>query len=116
MALAPCDFVVLKCLLPDSHLSQNLLDFVAEGVYNIFIGGADLNNEEKILTILEGLLQGQSDTNTRLDKVDSRLDAMQADIEQIKEDTEITREAVNSLGEWTEIASDVLKIKYPIER
>lgn len=39
---------------------------------------------------------------------------MKEDIEQIKEDTSVTREMVNGLGDWTEIASDVLKIKYPV--
>jgi peptidoglycan hydrolase CwlO-like protein len=62
--------------------------------------------------------------------INARLDAMQADIdqikpdvrqvkediEQIKEDGAITREAVNAIGEWTDAASDVLKIRYPIER
>jgi peptidoglycan hydrolase CwlO-like protein len=38
------------------------------------------------------------------------------DIEQIKEDGAITREAVNAIGDWTDAASDVLKIRYPVER
>jgi outer membrane murein-binding lipoprotein Lpp len=60
----------------------------------------------------------------------ARLDTMQADIdqikedvvqvkediEQVKEDAAVTREAVNAIGEWTDAASDVLKIRYPIER
>jgi len=74
-----------------------------------------MNNEEKILAMLEQLQQGQAATNNRLDGIDKRLDTMQADIDQIKEDTTITRSVVNDIGEWTEIASDVLKIKYPIK-
>jgi len=40
---------------------------------------------------------------------------MQEDIDQIKEDTAITRDVVNGISEWVEVASDVLKIKYPVK-
>jgi DNA repair exonuclease SbcCD ATPase subunit len=70
-------------------------------------------------------------------KTNARLDAMQADIDQIKgdvgqvkgdivqikediveikEDGAITREAVNAIGDWTDAASEALKIRYPVER
>lgn len=82
-----------------------------------------MNNEEKILALLEQMSQ-------RFDDVDSRLDAMQgdisglkqgqqvmqADIDQIKEDTTITRATVNNIGEWTDLASGVLKIDYPLKK
>lgn len=73
-----------------------------------------MNNEEKILVMLEQLQQGQAATNNRLDNIDTRLDTMQEDIEQIKEDTAVTREATNTLIEWTEVAASALKIKYPV--
>ena len=52
----------------------------------------------------------------KLEPINNRLDTMQADIEQIKEDTAITREAANGLGEWAEVAADVLKVKFPISK
>ncbi len=51
-----------------------------------------------------------------LEPIMADIAAMKEDVEQIREDTAVMREAVNSLGEWTEIASDVLKIKYPVEK
>ena len=52
----------------------------------------------------------------KLEPINDRLDTIQADIEQIKEDTTITREAANGLGEWAEVAADVLKVKFPISK
>ena len=96
-----------------------------------------MNNEEKILAMLEQLQQGQAITNARLDGmdkkfegidkkfegidkrfdgIDKRLNTMQDDIDQIKEDTTITREVVNELGEWAEVVSDILKVRYPIDK
>lgn len=54
--------------------------------------------------------------NNRLDGIDKRLDTMQADIEQIKEDTTITREAVNSLVEWTDEVSGVVEVRFPVKK
>jgi len=74
-----------------------------------------MNNEEKILIMLEqmqngisGLQQGQRATNARLDKVDARLDkvdarldkvdarldAMQKDIKDLQSDMEAVKEKV----------------------
>ena len=89
-----------------------------------------MNNEDKILAILEqmqgdisDLKQGQVTTNARfdgidkrLDGIDKRLDGMQSDIDQIREDTAITREVTNELGEWAEVVADVLKVRYPVEK
>ena len=41
---------------------------------------------------------------------------MQEDIEQIKEDTEITRVAVNALGEWAENVAVVTAVTYPVQK
>ncbi|MEY8311429.1 hypothetical protein AALA61_05435 [Oscillospiraceae bacterium 42-9] len=54
-----------------------------------------MNNEEKILEVLEQVI-------SRLDKVDSRLDKMEADIETIKEDAAVTRTATHTLLDWAE--------------
>ena len=103
-----------------------------------------MNNEDKILAILEqmqgdisDLKQGQVATNARFDGIDKRfdgidkrldgidkrfdgidkrLDGMQSDIDQIREDTAITREVTNELGEWAEVVADVLKVRYPVEK
>lgn len=53
--------------------------------------------------------------NARLDTMQADITGMKEDIEQIKEDTAITRETTNSLGEWADVAADVLKVKYPIK-
>lgn len=64
-----------------------------------------MNNEEKILEVLEQVI-------SRLDKVDSRLDKMEADIETIKEDAAVTRTATNTLLDWAEKAE--VQIKVPL--
>ena len=51
-----------------------------------------------------------------LEPINTRLNTMQSDIEQIKEDTRITRETVNALAEWTDEASGVIEVKFPIKR
>ena len=43
-----------------------------------------MNNEEKILSILEQLQQGQADTNARLDKVDARLDKIDERLDKVE--------------------------------
>lgn len=50
----------------------------------------------------------------KLEPIRADIAAMKEDIEQIREDTGVTREVTNMIGEWTEAAADVLKIKYPI--
>ena len=44
-----------------------------------------MNNEEKILAMLEQLQQGQADTNARLDKVDMRLDKVDARLDNLEQ-------------------------------
>ena len=68
-----------------------------------------MNNEDKILQLLEQL-------GSRLDSVDSRLDAMQEDITEIKEHAEITRSATNSLVEWADTVGVITQVKFPIQK
>ncbi|MBR6922974.1 MAG: hypothetical protein IKH50_00345 [Oscillospiraceae bacterium] len=63
--------------------------------------------DEKILSILT---QIQTDVSTLKDDVSS----LKEDMATVKESCEITRTAVNSLIEWTECASVVLGIPYPV--
>ena len=71
-----------------------------------------MNNEEKILELLEQM-------NGRLDKMDGRLDKLEKDVvalkenvEVIKEDTEITRYATNTLLDWAEQRQ--IEVKIPL--
>ena len=70
-----------------------------------------MNNEEKILAmlekmdarqncteaILEQLQQGQEATNVRLDKIDARLDSMQADITDLKQNVDTISERTGNI-------------------
>ena len=70
--------------------------------------------DEKILSILT---QIQTDVSTLKDEVSSLKDdvsSLKEDMTTVKESCEITRTAVNSLIEWTECASVVLGIPYPV--
>lgn len=68
-----------------------------------------MNNEEKILKILEtmqgqiGTMQGQmSKMDARLDRLESDVKEMREDVEVIKEDIQVTRVATNTLLDWAE--------------
>lgn len=71
-----------------------------------------MNNEEKILAILEQMQIEQRKTNERLDKLEQDVSAIKEDVEIIKEDTEITRCATNTLLDWAEQAQ--LEVKIPL--
>ncbi len=79
-----------------------------------------MNNEEKILQMLEtmrgqiGEMNGRFDRiETRLDGIETRLDKIENSLEEVKENATITREACNTLIEWTEHASAVVQVPYP---
>lgn len=66
---------------------------------------------------LKAMKEAQEQTNVRLDKVDARLDkvdcrldAIEGRLDVIEEDTQVTREAVNTLLEWAEKAQVEVKI------
>lgn len=69
---------------------------------------------KEILLSMQGQLnamkEAQEQTNARLDKVDARLDALEGRLDVIEEDTQVTREAVNTLLEWAEKAQVEVKI------
>ena len=110
-------------------------------MYTLFIGGEYMALTKEDLQAIGDLMDSKLSTalvpvNVRLDAMQSDIEqikadtaamqpdleqvkadtaSMQSDLEQVKEDTAITRETVNTLVEWTEIASDVLRIKYPVK-
>lgn len=63
--------------------------------------------DEKILEILTQMQAELVSINKRLTNVENELAS-------VKEDTEITRTAVNTLVEWVDQASVVLDIRYPV--
>ena len=63
--------------------------------------------DEKILEILTQMQAELVSINKRLSNVENELAS-------VKEDTEITRTAVNTLVEWVDQASVVLDIRYPV--
>lgn len=69
---------------------------------------------KEILLSMQGQLnamkEAQEQTNARLDRVDARLDALEGRLDVIEEDTQVTREAVNTLLEWAEKAQVEVKI------
>ena len=77
--------------------------------------------EEKILSVLT---QIQTDVSSLKDDVSSLKDDVSSlkndvaylkdELEVVKENSEINRIAINTLIEWTECASEVLGIRYPV--
>ena len=65
-----------------------------------------MTNEEKILQILES-------QQAELRKINSRLDKIEEDIEEINESAEITRSGVNALLDWAEDCGNAIKFPLP---
>ena len=65
-----------------------------------------MNNEEKILKLLEAQQEELCKINSRLDGVESRLD-------RLEEHAEVTRSGVNALIEWTEDVSNAIRFPLP---
>ena len=69
-----------------------------------------MNNEEKILRFLE-LMKGLMNTmNDRLEKLEQGQAEIREELDVIKEDTAITREATNTLLDWAEKAEVQIRI------
>ena len=64
-----------------------------------------MNNEEKILVLLEQM-------NGRLDKLEQDVAAVKEDAAVIREDAEVTRCATNTLLDWAEQAQ--LEVEIPL--
>jgi hypothetical protein len=79
-------------------------------IYKVEKGVIAMNNEEKILALLEQM-NGRLDTmDARLDKMECGLASLREDVEIIKEDVQITRNAANTLLDWAEQAQVEVKI------
>ncbi len=65
-----------------------------------------MNNEERILQLLEAQQEELRKINGRLEGVESRLD-------KLEEHAEVTRAGVNSLLEWAEECGNVIKFPLP---
>ena len=79
-----------------------------------------MNNEEKILALLEQHSEMLAKINSRLDKVDSRLDKVDSRLDKVderldrmEEYAEITRDGVNALLDWAEACSETYSLPLP---
>ena len=63
-----------------------------------------MNNEEKILVLLEQHSEMFAQINSRLDKMDER---------RMEEYAEITRDGVNALLDWAEACSETYSLPLP---
>lgn len=72
-----------------------------------------MNNEEKILALLEQHSEALAKINSRLDKVDSRLDKVDERLDRMEEYAEITRDGVNALLDWAEACSETYSLPLP---
>ena len=87
---------------------RNLLEGILEqlGAMNSRFDGID-----KRLDTMDSKFDAM---DKRLDTIDDRLGKIEETVEEIQEDTRITRSAVNSLIEWAEEVVVITKVKYPI--
>ena len=79
-----------------------------------------MNNEEKILVLLEQHSEMFAQFISRLDKMDerlnrmdSRLDKMDERLDRMEEYAEITRDGVNALLDWAEACSETYSLPLP---
>ncbi len=74
-----------------------------------------MNNEERILSLLEVLVKGQEQTNQRLDKVDIALAETKADVNELKADVNGLKADVNGLkADVNGIKTDIDDLKSEI--
>lgn len=83
-------------------------------MYNIFTGGEDIALTKEDLQAIGSLMD--SKLAMALEPIKADIASMKEDIDQIKEDTAITREAVNSLIEWTDEVSGVVEVRFPVKK
>ena len=86
-----------------------------------------MNNEEKILQLLEaqqeelrkinGRLDGMESRmegiESRMEGIESRMEGIESRLDKLEEHAEITRAGVNNLLEWAEECGNVIKFPLP---
>ena len=79
-----------------------------------------MNNEERILQLLEAQQEELRKINGRLDGMESRMEVkesqmegIQSRLDKLEEHAEVTRAGVNSLLEWAEECGNVIKFPLP---
>lgn len=72
-----------------------------------------MNNEEKILQLLEAQQEELRKINGRLDGMESRMEGIESRLDKLEEHAEVTRAGVNSLLEWAEECGNVIKFPLP---
>ncbi|MHA5219159.1 hypothetical protein [Dysosmobacter sp. Phy] len=72
-----------------------------------------MNNEERILQLLEAQQEELRKINGRLDGMESRMEGIESRLDKLEEHAEVTRAGVNSLLEWAEECGNVIKFPLP---
>ena len=72
-----------------------------------------MNNEEKILQLLEAQQEELRKINGRLEGMESRMVGIESRLDKLEEHAEVTRAGVNSLLEWAEECGNVIKFPLP---
>lgn len=66
--------------------------------------------------LLENILAKISSMDDKISSMDGRISSMENIIQEIKEDTEITRSSVNSLIEWADNVGVITQVQFPIKK
>ena len=69
-----------------------------------------MTNEEKILQLLESQ---QAELRKINSGVESKIDGIEARLDRLEENSEITRDGVNALIEWAEDVSNAIRFPLP---
>ena len=72
-----------------------------------------MNNEERILQLLEAQQEELRKIHGRLDGMESRMEGIESRLDKLEEHAEVTRAGVNSLLEWAEECGNVIKFPLP---
>lgn len=71
---------------------------------------------ESIVSRLDKIDTKIETIDEKMQSMDDKIQSMDDKIESIKEDSEITRSAVNSLIEWAENVGVITQVKYPVKK
>lgn len=72
--------------------------------------------KEEMQALREIMREELEPINKRLDGMESRLDSLEETIAEIKEDTAVTRTAVNALIEWADSVAVVTHVRFPVRQ